>query len=861
MKTNARALAITIFSKKFEHSSINLFDQNGLYSCTCALSIRVKQQLIFLLKFCLLLVSSSIMAQPTGSAKLYLEIMDEGEVLDFKSTFKKDRFQQASPLKIKNYQLYNRSDSKARFGSIERDSFIYLTLWSNDHQIEIVKNKKDTMRIEIINATRVYFMSIPFQKGHYKLYVNDGKDGNWQINSLPQKQLSSNQSVPNLTPAEWSAFRVLDFKQPSDYFISIQFKKQGLLNSIPTESQRREQYLLTKRSIQNFHFALDKAPMVACPECKGCFCQLFTVKAPSGLVLFNQIFHFQENNVNAVGIDSFEVIENKVSGVPDFCFYKNQEQQCYQYNRVINKYQQQVIAQFNQEPILIADSIEAKRNQNMVKMYLKSPFRFVFEMNCPGVQLPLITGYYANKIKVYHLYSDQLIHEMVTVGNRLKETPGCSDSLQIADYNFDGFPDFRICLNSASGRHLYYLYNQQRDTFIIEQTLSKMQDLSFDFDRKIVKGYINKQLNGQASIQKELLQLEGTALCHFTSTTYNQVNSIAKTATGDYIKQKRIYHGDTIGMKLLQKKPLVKNQGNFKFEVQFNPEEYDAGGDRGDYVKLLTISNHQKKWGPFIIHGNYLKEVGHWLDSLEIADFNFDGFPDIRNYNSITNDGIYNYFIYNPTEGIESFYQETMYSLAKDLEFIPKRKIIKGSFQDAQQSTYFFLKHDTLTLTTQEKDLSKPPFIEQSIYRYGNRFGLKSAYGSLDPTLKKEYGDYNFDGAEDFRIQSKSRPFLWDVYLYHPKQDAFKKDTLLSKFVNFDYNPLNRSLIGYYTEREDGGTSRITFYYRWSFEAMQMVLYQIQSCYANTAYSESKRCVVSKLVNGKWIEVEVFGAE
>ncbi len=35
---------------------------------------------------------------------------------------------------------------------------------TQDHQIEIVRRKKVTMKIEILNAYNAYFMSIPFQE-------------------------------------------------------------------------------------------------------------------------------------------------------------------------------------------------------------------------------------------------------------------------------------------------------------------------------------------------------------------------------------------------------------------------------------------------------------------------------------------------------------------------------------------------------------------------------------------------------------------------------------------------------------------------------------------------------------------------
>jgi hypothetical protein len=326
------------------------------------------------------------------------------------------------------------------------------------------------------------------------------------------------------------------------------------------------------------------------------------------------------------------------------------------------------------------------------------------------------------------------------------------------------------------------------------------------------------------------------------------------------LNQKRIYEKDTLGRLLLTKKPLVRKVGSFRFEVTFNPEDRKPSEEKGSYIRMLTITEKDRKWGPFEFSGNYFREVPHWMDSLEIGDYNFDGFPDIRVYNSVMNDGRYHYFLYNPEKEAQNFYQETLYSLSPDAEYIPSQKIMKGTIYEANQTLYFFIKNDTLTLTKQDKDLSKPPFIEESIYKYGNRRGIRSAYGSLEPKLKKEFGDYNFDGTEDFRIQSKKSPYMWDVFIYNPKKEVYEKDTLLSRFEQFDFNLHQRTLQGYTRVRSDETTQQWR-YYQWSFAEKKMVLYMEKVCFSKFPSGESYRCVISQLINGKWIETQQFGAE
>ncbi len=499
-------------------------------------------------------------------------------------------------------------------------------------------------------------------------------------------------------------------------------------------------------------------------------------------------------------------------------------------------------------------------------IYHVTPFKFVLERNCKGVELPAEKGYYANKISVYDLKDNQHIHSIVAVGNQIKENPGCSDSLQIADYNFDGFPDFRICNIGISNKHNYYIYHKKRNTFIIEKTLSELFGLTFDFEHKIAKGnterkeFMGYPWESPYQYYMETLQFKGTALENLIVTTTTYGIGTAVTAIAKYINQKRIYEGDSFAIKIQNNNLLSKTVGGFRFEVEFNPEEYKPSGEKGSYVKILNVYDKERRIGHYEMHGNYLKEVPHWLDSLEIADYNFDGFTDIRMYNSNFNNGRYVYFLYNPEPDVKQFYQDSYFSLLTASEFIPKENMMKGKISGDNQTMYFYLKNDTLTLTTQDNDLSKSPFIEECIYKNGNRKSLRSAYGKLEPEIKKEYGDYNFDGHEDFRQQSKKSPYYWNVFIYNPKNESFEKDTLLSKFEIFTYNKNERKLDGYYRVKSDELTWE-TYYYQWSFTEKKMKLYQEQTCNSKYPMSESQRCIIRTLIDGKWIETETFGAE
>jgi len=182
-----------------------------------------------ILQIILICLSVPCLAQPTGHQKIFLEITDNGDTLHFENTFEKNEQGRKTNLIYKTYELKDISHNQTGFEFYPRAEYLFKTLMTDDHHIQIVKNKRDTMNIEILNAFNVYFLNIPFQKGNFKLYVNDGNLHKWNYNTLPYKRVNTEQFVYDITPLEWSIFKVSIFKSESDYFISKHFKNQNLL--------------------------------------------------------------------------------------------------------------------------------------------------------------------------------------------------------------------------------------------------------------------------------------------------------------------------------------------------------------------------------------------------------------------------------------------------------------------------------------------------------------------------------------------------------------------------------------------------------------------------------------------------------
>lgn len=182
-----------------------------------------------ILQIILFCLTVPCLAQPTGHQKIYLQITDSGDTLHFENSFKKNDYGHKASLSYKNYELKDISYNQTGFQFYPRAEYVHKTMMTDDHHIQIVKNKTDTMSIEILNAFNVYFMSIPFQKGKFRLSINDGNLYKWNHNTLPHKIVTSESIVYDISPNDWSVFLLDNRKLEKDYFISVQFDKQQLL--------------------------------------------------------------------------------------------------------------------------------------------------------------------------------------------------------------------------------------------------------------------------------------------------------------------------------------------------------------------------------------------------------------------------------------------------------------------------------------------------------------------------------------------------------------------------------------------------------------------------------------------------------
>lgn len=217
----------------------------------------MKGKLISILLF--LLPVTVVYAQPTGYQKLYLGASDQGRVIPFEQSLADADGRRRNHLLQPPYELTDAGSGAVGFSFYPGERFVYKTMMTRNHEILLIRNQKDTMRVELLEAFNVYYLHLAFRPGHFRMIVNDGPGHRWPVNTLPFREINGGQPVFDLTPNDWTPFEVDKTKIPSDYFISTHFALQNLLARpvLPEEdpnfrNPRRVNYLRLELGDYNF---------------------------------------------------------------------------------------------------------------------------------------------------------------------------------------------------------------------------------------------------------------------------------------------------------------------------------------------------------------------------------------------------------------------------------------------------------------------------------------------------------------------------------------------------------------------------------------------------------------------------------
>lgn len=506
------------------------------------------------------------------------------------------------------------------------------------------------------------------------------------------------------------------------------------------------------------------------------------------------------------------------------------------------------------------DLLETKNKANPnTYSIIKDKFKFVIELNPIGMVLPAEKGAFGKRISVYTINNENLIYTGDFIGT--KSMPGMNhlDSIYLADYNFDGYIDFMTYKSRGMD---FFVYSNTKNTFVHEQSLSQMAAPVIDFKQQTVtseKQRLDKPTHlepGEPYYIFKQYQFKGPSLRNATI-TYDLMNDTNRvTEHYYYINGNLIPLKDKKEIKKAIKSTafkIEKTVGDFRFEITFNAKDFDPQKEN-IYAKTLRIYRKEKNdlINDYKLYGNIDNEPFEYLDSLYIEDYNFDGYPDIRIYNS-SRPKHCTFFTYNPID--ESFQVDQRFTNWADIEFSAENKTISGIYENGNTYTKYLLHIDTLFAWPLPMGIQPP---KRYLYKNGGISDLPPL-----PTVNqiKEIGDYNFDGHQDYRTKQVYQTDLWDVYIFDTLKNKHVKDTFLSKLNYLTYDAEKKTLTGllqYYTDK-----SLLHFMsesYEWQNGKMTLIGYM--ACEHAFRFSERKDCAVYKLIDGQMIQVDfIHGAE
>lgn len=266
--------------------------------------------------------------------------------------------------------------------------------------------------------------------------------------------------------------------------------------------------------------------------------------------------------------------------------------------------------------------------------------------------------------RLFSMYHAHTGHLIATATAPYNAHLACMDSLEVADYNFDGYADLRFC-NPPNYEYLYLLYDAEKDTFFYNNLLSTLDDIKIDAAQKRITGSYSivgvryNDMNvkiGSVLVSKEYYQLSGEGLRQISKITvhYNEHGKSTKIDTTYFTLKnqklspvsKETYESWSslspvkVETSVAQVDSMEIIDGNILFKIKIvKPALYTDGG--------LDFA-HQSPYRMFEMRDIYTNQVLHQskqvylanvpcMDSIEINDFNFDNNPDLRSCNG--NDG------------------------------------------------------------------------------------------------------------------------------------------------------------------------------------------------------------------------------
>lgn len=397
---------------------------------------------------------------------------------------------------------------------------------------------------------------------------------------------------------------------------------------------------------------------------------------------------------------------------------------------------------------------------------MSSDFRFILQL-CDTSESSRCKHSKCFCMTVYSTTSDSPLNKLYFCSDR--DSIFDENFLQINDYNFDGYTDFRVLTKKTTTivertmgvpdcihDYDYYMYDASNNKFY-RHLLSSLRQVQIYSDKKMVTGTMYDDLDNASSNPNPTsyqYKLCGIALkyCTISPLSYPEPHQFA----GNFNSTYHILEGGKLRSASVEDtlitKPIVKYEGGFTFVRmrQMYPTKIDMEKNPNiTYRNIYRIYSSTNNQLLSEIIGEYEYLFHTHSDSIYTEDCNFDGYPDLtikdeqmKTYRSV--------YFYNAER--QKFFE------------YPNIKQLEGLSIDFQSKTI------AGKITTQAWERNK--------------------YGQLRPTKKKIWRDYEFKGPSLKYAKMQTITFTpkkgrkvkttYYIYDYHSLKPIRKKE-----FLNF----------------------------------------------------------------------------
>lgn len=319
---------------------------------------------------------------------------------------------------------------------------------------------------------------------------------------------------------------------------------------------------------------------------------------------------------------------------------------------------------------------------------------------------------------------------LLDVGAELKSKP--TQVIQVADYNFDGYPDFSFLMQSGGAGPNYtnnfYLYNPQKSNFEYHDGLSQLSQVDVNVKNRTISSNWRDGAAHHGEEKYTFINQQLTKTAYWDQ--YAAMGFFTQESSGELINGKWIdhhYKGAEVMASAAavypypdeQKTPVVtvkkgdyaviksENARLFEVEITTAPNHLIKGwitkacffpetgllytrntslynfalikDEQSNPVAVKITSRADQKTLQYITE---LDGIDTTNTTLYINDYNFDGYPDFSLRTSSKDDvelgNLYeNYYLYDHTAGL--FTLDTLLSQLPNIEFDQKSKVYSST--------------------------------------------------------------------------------------------------------------------------------------------------------------------------------------